>query len=69
MTEETKAKIKAAHLQRAKDPAVVARLKEIANDLDMRAARSAKMKAKWADPEWRANQLAKMATTTGGQRS
>lgn len=64
MTEETKAKIKAAHLERAKDPAVRARLKALANDETAKAARSAKMKTKWADPEWRANQLAKMATTT-----
>ena len=62
MTEETKAKIKAAHLKRVQDdPAVGARLKAIANDPAMKAARSAKMKAKWADPEWRANQLAKRA--------
>jgi len=67
MTEETKAKIRAAHKARAQDPAVVARLREIAQDPAHKATRSTKMKAKWADPEWRVNQLSKMATTTGAR--
>ena len=62
MIEETKAKIREAHKIRAKDPAVVARLRQIARDPVMKASRSAKMKAKWANPEWRANQLAKRST-------
>ena len=62
MTEETKAKIKAAHLKRVQDdPAVGARLKAIANDPAMKFARSTKMRALWANPAWRAEQLAKMA--------
>ena len=70
MTEETKAKIKASHLKRIQDnPDAVNKLRAIANDPDMKAARSAKMKALWADPDWRAQQLAKMATTTGARET
>jgi len=62
MTDETKNKIRAAHKNRAKDPAVLERLKALANDPAMKAARSAKMKAKWADPVWRTKQLTKMGS-------
>ena len=63
MTEEIKAKIKASHLKRIQDnPDAANKLREIANDPDMKAARSTKMKALWADPVWRAEQLAKMGT-------
>ena len=67
MTEETKAKIRAAHKKLAESPARLAKLREIANNPAYKAARSAKMKALWADPEWRAAQLAKMPTTTGAR--
>lgn len=59
MSEETKAKIKAAHKKRAQDPLVLQRLRDIAQDPVNKEKRSAAMKAKWADPVWRTAQLAK----------
>ena len=61
MNQETKDIIRAAHLLRAKDPLVIARLRALANNPKHNATRAAKMKAKWADPIFKAKMLAGIA--------
>lgn len=60
MTQETKTKLHDVHVELAKDPARRSFLQSIARDPVNKEKRAAAIRAKWADPVWKAATLAKM---------
>ena len=60
MTAETRSKLSVVHKKLATEPARLAKLREIAQDPVNKEKRAVAMRARWADPVWRAAQLTKM---------